>query len=136
MALDSESEKLPPLYEGWINELLGAPIPRESRATCSSCVMQAGAGAKSENKRHYFDPVIKCCTYLPTLYNFLVGRALSDQEVVECRKICAALDDGIKVVAFCFRFRARLGPHGTSRARCPGFPGNWTTEEIVHPPLI
>lgn len=80
MTLDSESETLPPLYESWVNDLLGAPIPRESRATCSSCAMRAEPGATAETKRHYFDSVIKCCTYLPTLYNFLVGGALSDQD--------------------------------------------------------
>ena len=42
--------------------------------------MKAGPGAAPDAKRHYFDAVIKCCTYLPTLYNFLVGRALSDQD--------------------------------------------------------
>jgi Fe-S-cluster containining protein len=28
----------------------------------------------------YFDPVIKCCSYVPVLHNFLVGRILSDDD--------------------------------------------------------
>jgi hypothetical protein len=28
----------------------------------------------------YFDPVVKCCTYVPVLHNFLAGRILSDDD--------------------------------------------------------
>jgi hypothetical protein len=40
--------------------------------------MRAGSGP--EAKRYSFDPIIKCCTYLPALYNFLVGRILLDTD--------------------------------------------------------
>ncbi len=78
MTAESLHETLPPLYAKWVDDLLGGPIPRESRATCGSCAMRAPPGASSDDRGTFFDPLIKCCTYLPTLYNFLSGRILSD----------------------------------------------------------
>jgi hypothetical protein len=78
---DTQGEPLPPLYAGWLAELLGGPIPRESRATCDNCVMAAPPGADPNDPRtYYFDPVVKCCTYIPDVPNFLVGRVLSDDD--------------------------------------------------------
>lgn len=37
-------------------------------------------GGQSALRNHYFDPSIKCCTYIPSLPNFLVGRILSDED--------------------------------------------------------
>src|SRR4051812_17653680 len=78
--VEADSEKLPPLYAKWIEELLGGTIPREGRASCNSCAMRPGPTAPrtSGATELFFDPIIKCCTYLPTLYNFLVGRILAD----------------------------------------------------------
>lgn len=78
MTAESAAESLPPLYAKWVDDLLGGPIPRESRAACGSCAMRAPASAG--DKGTFFDPAIKCCTYLPTLYNFLVGRILTDED--------------------------------------------------------
>lgn len=39
MSAHGSSEPLPALYAGWLEDLLGAPIPRESRATCDDCAM-------------------------------------------------------------------------------------------------
>ena len=79
MVQEADSEKLPPLYAKWVEELLGGAIPREERASCNNCAMQPGPKpAYMASKQRFFDPVIKCCTYLPTLYNFLVGRILAD----------------------------------------------------------
>src|SRR5271169_4910931 len=73
-----ESEPLPPLYANWLAELLGGPIPRESDATCHSCVMCPPKGAAVGSQSYYFDPNVKCCTFVPNLHNFLVGRIVSD----------------------------------------------------------
>lgn len=70
-------EVLPPLYAGWMSELLPGPIPRESRATCDTCAM-VPTQQQRDAREHYFSPAIKCCTYIPTLRNFLVGRILAD----------------------------------------------------------
>jgi hypothetical protein len=34
-----DSPQLPPTYAGWIGQLLQAPIPEETEATCSDCAM-------------------------------------------------------------------------------------------------
>ena len=80
MASSAEREPLPPLYDGWVAELLDGVIPRESRATCNTCAMCARPGAAVGPRDRYFDPAIKCCTYLPALPNFLVGRILCDDD--------------------------------------------------------
>jgi len=77
---DAESEPLASLYVNWITELLGGVIPRESRATCGSCAMCVRNGQESASASYYFDPVVKCCSYVPDLHNFLVGRILSDAD--------------------------------------------------------
>lgn len=75
-----DAEPLPPLYARWALELLDEPIPREARATCETCPMCAPPAQTPDFKRVFFDPAIKCCTYLPTLYNFLAGRVLADDD--------------------------------------------------------
>jgi hypothetical protein len=76
----AESEPLPGLYAHWITELLGGAIPRESRATCDACAMCAREGQESASASYFFDPVVRCCSYMPDLHNFLVGRILSDTD--------------------------------------------------------
>src|SRR4051812_9909435 len=67
------------LYANWIGELLGGVIPHESRATCNDCAMCAQKGEDSQGVESiFFDPEVKCCSYLPELPNFLVGRILLD----------------------------------------------------------
>jgi hypothetical protein len=65
---------LPPLYARWMAELLAGPIPDETAATCDRCAMCVPDAARS------FRPDTKCCTFLPTLHNFLVGRVLADSD--------------------------------------------------------
>jgi hypothetical protein len=73
-------EPLPPLYARWVSELLGGAIPREARATCDACPMQTQPAQESQDRLYFFDPVVKCCTYVPELYSFLVGRILADTD--------------------------------------------------------
>lgn len=57
-------------------ELATAILPDESHATCESCVMlgeEHGAGAWPP---WAFSAQTRCCTYVPPLPNFIVGRAL------------------------------------------------------------
>jgi len=79
-ALHVTSEVLPPLYDRWMAELLPGAIPRESRATCDTCAMVAPDGEQTGLRNHYFSPAIKCCSYVPTLHNFLVGKILADHD--------------------------------------------------------
>jgi len=78
MVSHTDGELLPPLYANWVAELLGGVIPRESRATCNACAMCAEVPTNSVSRSYFFDLAVKCCTYLPTLPNFLVGRILLD----------------------------------------------------------
>lgn len=71
---------LPPLFARWMSLLLPGPIPAERNATCDRCAMVPPAGAAVEDSGLFFSPATKCCTYLPELSNFLVGRILSDRD--------------------------------------------------------
>lgn len=92
---------LPPLYAGWLTALLGGPIPAETEATCSDCAMCARDGRPVDaSPGEFFHPRIKCCTYLPELPNFLVGRILGDDDPAAARgraTVEARLDAGIGV---------------------------------------
>jgi hypothetical protein len=66
---------LPPLYDGWMKELLSAPIATEKRATCDDCAMLADKGESPS-----FDPRVKCCTFYPELPNYTVGAIISDSK--------------------------------------------------------
>ena len=71
---------LPPLYARWIDDLLGAPIEPEAHATCADCAMCAPASAPPDPEAVYFNPRVKCCTFVPALPNSLAGRILRDPE--------------------------------------------------------
>ena len=81
-----ESAALPPLYQGWVDSLLGAPIPAEHAATCDDCAMlpardlSPAAEPKPDDTGQFFHPSIKCCTYLPEIPNYLVGRILENDD--------------------------------------------------------
>src|SRR5436190_896530 len=76
--MEPETPVLPRLYARWVEDLLGAPVPPEPRATCAECAMlpQPGEppGATS------FHPDVKCCTYHPILPSFAVGAILADED--------------------------------------------------------
>jgi hypothetical protein len=95
--------------------------------------MAGNAGAESPGSTYYFDSVIKCCTYVPELHNFLVGFILSDTDpaaqpgraTVEKR-----LKDGLAVTplgfaqpaVFTLLYNKSEHSFGLSRTlRCPHF---------------
>lgn len=81
-------------------ELLGRAIPAESAADCRSCVMVAGRDGNSDPGRRWFDPVTRCCTYLPELPNYLVGRILADPSAGMAagrRSVESRIDCGVAV---------------------------------------
>lgn len=95
----STSHLLPPLYAGWMDTLLGS-LPSESKATCGSCAMLPPADAPAIADQSYYSPITKCCTYLPELANYLVGRIVSDDDPDAAegrRSIEARIDQGIEV---------------------------------------
>jgi hypothetical protein len=74
-----EWSTLPPLYAAWATALLRGPIPPETDATCHDCAMCSPSGARPTTGV-FFAPDVKCCSYMPTLPNFLVGRMLADDD--------------------------------------------------------
>ena len=71
-------EILPPLYAKWMIELLPDRVQSESLADCANCPMCHG---ELETELDItFEPWSKCCTYIPELPNFLVGRVLNNQK--------------------------------------------------------
>src|SRR4051795_2370550 len=66
---------LPPLFARWLDELGAGPLPDEREATCSDCAM---CSDDPQADGEFFDRATKCCTYIPELFNFLVGRVLAD----------------------------------------------------------
>jgi hypothetical protein len=75
---DNATGVLPPLYAAWMDELLGSSIPPETESTCDDCAMCAKPGEPLNDAMQFFSPQVKCCSYLPELPNFLVGRILSE----------------------------------------------------------
>lgn len=69
-------DRFPAHQARWMVEMLGAVPPRETLTTCDACVQIPPPGvAPTEDQ---FDPRTRCCTYLPTLHNHLVGAILED----------------------------------------------------------
>ena len=59
-------------------ELREIDLPREVRSKCSDCVMVPPNGQVDPLPDGYFHPDGRCCTYHPTLPNYLAGRILKD----------------------------------------------------------
>jgi hypothetical protein len=72
---DLGTAALPPLHNEWLGTLTGVhDPPSEPKATCGDCVMCGGLERSAS--RVTFSPDVKCCSYVPHLANFLVGRSL------------------------------------------------------------
>jgi hypothetical protein len=91
---------LPPLYARWLDELLDGPIPAETNATCADCAMLPDADGDPAPLQGY-NPETKCCTYLPELWNFLVGAILLDDDTGAAARgratVEARIDRGLAV---------------------------------------
>jgi hypothetical protein len=71
----AEASALPALHNTWLGALTGIQNPAsEPKSTCGDCVMCAGVDRSAS--RVMFSPDVKCCSYVPHLANFLVGRSL------------------------------------------------------------
>lgn len=100
---------LPPLYARFMGECLAGPLPSETKATCDNCAMCAPPQGATTGEESYFSPVTKCCTYMPELANYLVGRIVSDDapDAAEGRKTIEARIDR----------RLEVTPLGLGRSR-------------------
>ena len=67
---------LPALYARWIEAIINGSLPVEIEATCSDCAMCSRSGEPDDPEQNFFDKGSKCCTYTPTLSNFMAGAIL------------------------------------------------------------
>lgn len=82
---------LPEPYGAWLATLCGGDLPRERRATCDDCVM---CGPDVVGGRPFND-TSRCCTYVPRLPNFMMGRILDDDRLEVGRQtVLARLTEG------------------------------------------
>ena len=70
-------DKLAPIYQPFVNELFDRPNVVEERATCDNCAM-CDHGQGVNIAIDFFHRDAKCCTYYPTLPNFLIGGVFAD----------------------------------------------------------
>lgn len=68
----------PELLQRWWDDAGLGPVPDEPRASCDACPQCALGGNQRPQHLATFNPRTKCCTYLPLLFNFQVGRILAD----------------------------------------------------------
>src|SRR3954463_15738828 len=87
--------RLPALASRWIVEALGTLPPAQTYSTCDACVKLPRPG-EAMGEDHYH-PDTKCCTYLPSLYNFQVGAILDDPEVAGRASVEARIAAGVGV---------------------------------------
>ena len=125
-------QALPRVYARLLPPFFDAPAPEEPKATCSACAMCAPADPLPGVT--YFRPDAKCCTYQPTVPNYLVGAILADADPAMAeggRRIRAHIEGRVGVTSRWLApsrkrvalFRAsRESSFGRStRLRCPYF---------------
>jgi hypothetical protein len=66
------------VYARWIEAIIQGSLPEEIEATCSDCAMCSRPVEPVETEQFFFDRGSKCCTYTPTLSNFMIGAILGD----------------------------------------------------------
>jgi Fe-S-cluster containining protein len=70
---------LPPLYRRWVDEFLKQDIYSEPSATCDDCAMCKYVDPPASQDK-YFKPTVKCCSYYPTMPNYLIGAIITDDD--------------------------------------------------------
>ncbi len=71
-------ESLPELYQNFLPNIFFEETPSETIATCHDCIMCKDWEAKKARGEKYFTPEGRCCTFFPTIPNYLIGALLSD----------------------------------------------------------
>lgn len=73
---------LPPLYAGLLPAVFRRRIPEESLADCIRCPMCRRPGEPRASRGSCFRPDARCCTFYPSLPNYLAGALLGDHSAV------------------------------------------------------
>lgn len=72
-------DDLPTLYRALFPDIFSQEVPKETLATCNDCAMLPNTASPYLDKNDFFNPKSKCCTYQPTLPNYLIGGLLKDK---------------------------------------------------------
>ena len=72
----ADASVLTRLYDAWMKDVV-PELPHEPDATCANCAMLQKS---PDDEGTFFSPSTKCCTYLPSLPNYLVGMILADAD--------------------------------------------------------
>lgn len=72
-------EILPLIYKNFLPDFFNNEAPEENLVNCSNCTMIKECSSEKENKRPKFNSITKCCTYFPTLPNYLLGGLFYDE---------------------------------------------------------
>ncbi|MFH2144205.1 MAG: hypothetical protein ABIJ97_17390 [Bacteroidota bacterium] len=90
------SDYLPLLYQDFLPDILNSDIEKEVLASCSKCIMLKPV--KFMSSQNYFSSKSKCCTYYPSIPNYLIGSILSDNDsetAIGRSKLIAKIKKGI-----------------------------------------
>lgn len=109
MAEQPIQDDLPELYRRFLPEIFQQPVPIETFATCSNCIMLCEDESKSALTRPRYRPDTKCCTYQPDLPNYLIGALLSNTDPM--------LEDGRQRIRERIRRRTGVSPLGIHAPR-------------------
>jgi hypothetical protein len=71
-------QALPDVYSDLLPRFFDRPMPREQYTTCESCAMLPEGREEAPGTVH-FSPATKCCTYYPSMPNYLVGGVLESR---------------------------------------------------------
>src|SRR5580704_17978080 len=75
-----------PYYGTRLPSFFDRPAIEETRATRNDCAMCDKGSAPAGLATESFRPDVKCCSYHPTLPNYLVGEALADESLAVGRE--------------------------------------------------
>ena len=74
----SFESQLPRHAAKWVSEAIGRDrVPLETESTCNACAMCVSTPKGDGRALRVFNPATKCCAFIPSLPNFLVGMALN-----------------------------------------------------------
>lgn len=97
-------EKLPEIYQKFLPDFFKSSIQDETSANCSNCPMLPGPSDRGSVTYYNSSFKKKCCTYYPSLPNYLVGAILNNNE--------PTLKEGQNRIRKKIKAKIEVKPHG------------------------
>jgi Fe-S-cluster containining protein len=72
-------QELPEIYNNIFPSFFNNVLPAEELATCDNCAMVQSHESTNTNE-NYYAPNLKCCTFYPTIPNYLIGAILNSND--------------------------------------------------------